>query len=60
VHNAKDGQREHLEPEDVSGPLVALAPVAVLFKPFKDEDLLAALGRAGERIEATRNGGAKP
>ena len=49
-----------LEPEDVSGPLAALAPVAVLFKPFKNEDLLAALGRAGERIEATRNGGAKP
>jgi FixJ family two-component response regulator len=49
-----------LEPEDVSGPLAALAPVAVLFKPFKNEDLLAALDRAGARIEATRNGGAKP
>jgi FixJ family two-component response regulator len=36
-----------LEPEDVSAPLAALAPVAVLFKPFKNEDLLAALGRAG-------------
>jgi FixJ family two-component response regulator len=49
-----------LEPEDVSGPLAALVPVAVLFKPFKNEDLLAALDRAGARIEATRNGGAKP
>ena len=36
-----------LEPEDVSGPLAALAPVAVLFKPFKNEDLLAAIDRAG-------------
>jgi FixJ family two-component response regulator len=35
-----------LEPEDVSGPLAALAPVAVLYKPFKNEDLLAAIGRA--------------
>lgn len=49
-----------LEPEDVRGPLAALAPVAVLFKPFKNEDLLAAIGRAGACIEATRNGGAKP
>ena len=49
-----------LEPEDVSGPLAALAPVAILFKPFKNEDLLAALGRAGARTEPTRNGGAKP
>jgi CheY-like chemotaxis protein len=36
-----------LEPEDVCGPLAALAPVAVLFKPFKNEDLLAAIGRMG-------------
>ena len=49
-----------LEPEDVSGPLAALAPIAVLFKPFKNEDLLAALGRAGARTEPIRNGGAKP
>ena len=49
-----------LESEDVSGPLAALAPVAVLFKPFENEDLLAALGRAGACIEATRKSGAKP
>jgi FixJ family two-component response regulator len=36
-----------LEPEDVSGSLAAFAPVVVLFKPFKNEDLLAAIGRAG-------------
>lgn len=35
-----------LEPEDVSGRLAALAPVAVLYKPFKNEDLLQAIGRA--------------
>ena len=35
----------------MSGPLAAFAPVAVLFKPFKNEDLLAAIGRAGARIE---------
>jgi FixJ family two-component response regulator len=49
-----------LAPDDVSEPLAALAPVAVLFKPFKNEDLIAALGRAGRCIEQTRNGGAKP
>jgi FixJ family two-component response regulator len=43
-----------LEPEDVSGTLAALAPVAVLFKPFKNEDLLAAICRAGARIGTTR------
>jgi len=43
-----------LEPEDVSGPLGAFAPVAVLFKPFKNEDLLAALGRAGACTGTTR------
>jgi FixJ family two-component response regulator len=36
-----------VDPEDVSERLGTLAPVAVLFKPFKNEDLLAALGRAG-------------
>jgi len=35
-----------LAPDDVSEPLAALAPVAVLFKPFTNEDLIAALGRA--------------
>jgi len=35
-----------LEPEDVSGPLAALAPVAVLYKPFKNDDLLDAIRRA--------------
>lgn len=49
-----------LERADVTGPLAALAPVAVLFKPFENEDLLAALGRAGACVEATRNDGAKP
>jgi CheY-like chemotaxis protein len=35
-----------LEPEDVRAPLAALAPVAVLYKPFKNADLLEAIGRA--------------
>ena len=35
-----------LEPAEVSGPLAALAPVAVLYKPFNKEDLLEAIGRA--------------
>ena len=35
-----------LEPEDVGASLAAFAPVAVLYKPFKNEDLLAAIGRA--------------
>ena len=43
-----------LEPEDVSETLAALAPVAVLFKPFKNEDLLAAIGRAGACFGPTR------
>ena len=43
----------------VAAVIAAFAPVAVLFKPFKNEDLLAALGRAGARIDTTRNGGAK-
>jgi hypothetical protein len=30
----------------VSEPLAALAPVAVLYKPFNKEDLLEAIGRA--------------
>jgi FixJ family two-component response regulator len=37
-----------LEPEAVREPLAALAPVAVLYKPFKNEDLLAAIARAGD------------
>jgi len=35
-----------LEAAEVSDPLAALAPVAVLYKPFNKEDLLAAIGRA--------------
>jgi FixJ family two-component response regulator len=35
-----------LEPAEVSAPLAALAPVAVLHKPFKNDDLLEAIGRA--------------
>ncbi len=35
-----------LEDEAVDEPLAALAPVAVLHKPFNKEDLLAAIGRA--------------
>jgi FixJ family two-component response regulator len=35
-----------LEPAEVSGPLAALAPVAVLYKPFDKEALLTAIGRA--------------
>jgi FixJ family two-component response regulator len=35
-----------LEPAQVSGPLAALAPVAVLYKPFDKEALLEAIGRA--------------
>jgi CheY-like chemotaxis protein len=48
-----------LEPEDVSGPLAALAPVAVLFKPFKNEDLLAAIDRAEACFGPARTDGAK-
>jgi FixJ family two-component response regulator len=35
-----------LGPAEVGEPLAALAPVAVLYKPFNKEDLLAAIGRA--------------
>lgn len=35
-----------LEARDVSGSLAALAPVAVLYKPFTHEDLLEAIARA--------------
>lgn len=35
-----------LEPKKVSESLAALAPVAVLYKPFDDRDLLEAIGRA--------------
>lgn len=35
-----------LEPADVTESLAALAPVAVLYKPFNKDDLLAAIGRA--------------
>jgi len=45
-----------LEPQDVSGPLAALAPVAVLYKPFKNEDLIAAIGRAAASAEPARTG----
>ncbi|MGH8698624.1 MAG: response regulator, partial [Burkholderiales bacterium] len=37
-----------LEPKKVSEALAALAPVAVLYKPFNNEDLLAAIERAGD------------
>jgi len=36
-----------LEPTDVGEPLAALAPVAVLYKPFNNETLLEAIGRVG-------------
>ena len=48
-----------LEPEDVTGSLAAFAPVAVLFKPFENEDLFAAIGRAGACFGTTRIDGAK-
>ena len=35
-----------LPPAEVSEPLAALAPVAVLYKPFTKDDLVAAIGRA--------------
>ena len=31
--------------EEVSEPLAALAPVAVLYKPFRNEELIEAIGR---------------
>jgi FixJ family two-component response regulator len=35
-----------LDPTQVDAPLAVLAPVAVLYKPFDQQDLLAAIGRA--------------
>jgi FixJ family two-component response regulator len=35
-----------LEPRDLSEPLAALAPVAVLYKPFNKKDLLEAIRQA--------------
>jgi FixJ family two-component response regulator len=35
-----------LEADEVNEPLAALAPLAVLHKPFNKEDLLDAIGRA--------------
>jgi FixJ family two-component response regulator len=35
-----------LDPAEVGEPLAALAPVAVLYKPFNKKDLLEAIGRA--------------
>ena len=35
-----------LEPAEVTEPLAALAPLAVLYKPFDKEVLLEAIGRA--------------
>jgi two-component system, LuxR family, response regulator FixJ len=32
-----------LAPADVSEPLAALAPIAILYKPFKKDDLIAAI-----------------
>jgi FixJ family two-component response regulator len=43
-----------LQPEDVSATLAAFAPVAVLYKPFKNDDLLAAIGRAAACGAAAR------
>jgi CheY-like chemotaxis protein len=44
-----------LEPKNVSAPLAAFAPVAVLYKPFQREALLEAIGRAGE-LESGNDG----
>jgi FixJ family two-component response regulator len=35
-----------LEPNKVSESLAVLSPLAVLYKPFNDDDLLEAIGRA--------------
>lgn len=35
-----------LEPRDVGGPLAALCPVAVLYKPFDQNELIDAIERA--------------
>jgi FixJ family two-component response regulator len=35
-----------LEPAEVGEPLAALVPLAVLYKPFNKDNLLAAIGRA--------------
>jgi FixJ family two-component response regulator len=35
-----------LDPAHVGGPLAALTPLAVLYKPFDRNDLLEAIGRA--------------
>lgn len=43
-----------LEPDDVGASLAAVAPVAVLYKPFKNADLLAAIGRAAAGAERAR------
>jgi len=37
-----------LEPAEVGAALAALGPVAVLYKPFDKDDLLAAIGRASQ------------
>lgn len=42
-----------LEPEKVGASLAALSPVAVLYKPFNNEDLLEAIARAHERGNST-------
>ncbi len=42
-----------LEPEKISASLAALSPVAVLYKPFNNEDLLEAIQRAHERGNST-------
>lgn len=36
-----------LDPEEVRKPLAALAPVAVLYKPLRTDDLLKAIGGTG-------------
>jgi FixJ family two-component response regulator len=38
-----------LPPAEVGEPLAALAPLAVLYKPFAKEDLLGDIARAGDR-----------
>ncbi len=45
-----------LAPQQVSAPLAALSPVAVLYKPFSDEDLLEALDRTGAEADTRRHG----
>ena len=49
-----------LEPAEVSEPLAALAPVAVLYKPFNKKDLLEAIERAGDQRHCAQDAPARP